>query len=429
MTISVSRTCAGPKPFDAASWATKVVLIRMLWVLVVLSGIASTAHADEYHLGPMDRLRIKVVEWQTAEGNFRDWSAVSGDYTVGPSGALSLPFIGEAEASGKTTAEIAAMIGEKLQQKFGLLDRPEASVELAEYRPFFISGDVETPGKYPFAPDLNVLKAVSIAGGIRRGSDNGQRGERDFINAQGNHAVLIDQRNRLIAKQARLRAEAANKADIVLPAELKERSELAPLLADESNFMATRSQTLKLQLSALDDLKGLLTSEIDALSKKTVSQTRQLDLAKGELADVGGLADKGLVVNTRVSGLERSVAEIESRLLDIGTSSLRAKQDINKATQDEIDLRNDRTAEIVAELQSVDADLEAANLKIAMYSNLMAEALSIAPNAGAGADAPPPQFVILRSSDGESEEIEADETTPVLPGDVVKVKILPPPSQ
>ncbi len=426
MTISVSRTRGSPKPFHAAAQAA---LLRMLWVVLVLGGIASAASAEDYHLGPMDRLRIKVVEWQTAEGSFRDWSAVSGDYTVGPSGALSLPFIGEAEASGKTTAEIAAMIGEKLQQKFGLLDRPEASVELAEYRPFFISGDVESPGKFPFAPDLTVLKAVSIAGGIRRGSDNGQRAERDFINAQGNHAVLIDQRNRLVAKQARLRAEASNKADIVLPAELKERAELAPLLADESNVMATRSQTLKLQLSSLGDLKNLLTSEVEALSKKTVSQTRQLELAKGELADVGGLADKGLVVNTRVSGLERSVAEIESRLLDIGTSSLRAKQDINKATQDEVNLRNDRTAEIAAELQSVDADLEAANLKIAMYSNLMAEALSISPDAGAGADAPPPQFVILRSLDGEPKEIEADETTPVLPGDVVKVKILPPPSQ
>lgn len=429
MTISFTCTRGNQKPFDVAAQTVGVVLSRILCMILVLGGIISTASAEDYQLGPMDRLRIKVVEWQTAEGNFRDWSAVSGDYTVGPSGALSLPFVGEAEASGKTTAEIAAMIGEKLQQKFGLLDRPEASVELAEYRPFFISGDVESPGKFPYAPDLTVLKAVSIAGGIRRGADGGQRAERDFINAQGNHAVLIDQRNRLLAKQARLRAEATNKADIVLPAELKERAELAPLLADESNVMATRAQTLKLQLSSLDDLKNLLTSEIEALSKKAISQTRQLDLAKGELADVGGLADKGLVVNTRVSGLERSVAEIESRLLDIGTSSLRAKQDINKATQDEITLRNDRTAEIAAELQSVDADLEATNLKIAMYSNLMAEALSIAPDAGAGADAPPPQFIILRSSDGEAKEIEADETTPVLPGDVVKVKILPPPSQ
>ncbi|MGO4843232.1 sugar ABC transporter substrate-binding protein, partial [Rhizobiaceae sp. 2RAB30] len=79
----------------------------------------------------------------------------------------------------------------------------------------------------------------------------------------------------MIAKQARLRAEASDKADIVLPAELKERAELAPLLADESNVMATRSQTLKLQLSSLGDLKNLLTSEVEALSKKTVSQTRQ----------------------------------------------------------------------------------------------------------------------------------------------------------
>ena len=131
------------------------------------------AQTADYQLGAMDKLRIRVVEWQTAEGAVRDWSSISGDYMVGPSGNISLPFIGEMPAAGKTTAEIAAAIGEGLQQKLGLPDRPDASVELAEFRPVFVSGDVETPGKYQYDPQLTVLKAVSLAGGLRRSADLG----------------------------------------------------------------------------------------------------------------------------------------------------------------------------------------------------------------------------------------------------------------
>src|SRR5688572_27186490 len=82
--------------------------------LMVSVGLAiscfSVAAADEYRLGVMDKLRIRVAEWQTAEGSIRDWSAVSGDYTVGPTGTVSLPFIGELPASGQTTGAIAEQI-------------------------------------------------------------------------------------------------------------------------------------------------------------------------------------------------------------------------------------------------------------------------------------------------------------------------------
>lgn len=417
-------------PSDNTARRLRVALCAAIRSFLILASLswAGAAKAEEYLLGPMDRLRIKVVEWQTAEGTFRDWSAVSGDYTVGPSGELSLPFIGETEASGKTTAEIAVMIGERLQDKFALLDRPEASVELAEFRPFFISGDVENPGRYPYDPQLTVLKAVSIAGGIRRSLDSGQRAERDFINAQSNHRILADERNRLLVKRARLRAEAGNKEVIDPPKELKDQAALPGLLNDETAVMSARAQSLRLQLTALSDLKKLLNSEIEALEKKNVSQSRQLTLTKDELADVGNLREQGLVVNTRISNLERTIAEIESRLLDIGTASLRAKQEINKATQDEITLRNDRAAELALELQQVDTDLAAVSLKMDMYGNLMSEALSIAPAAGLTADLQP-SFVIVRTTGGKAEEVAADEATPILPGDVVKVKILAPQSQ
>lgn len=376
--------------------------------------------ADEYRLDTQDRLRIRVVEWQTVEGTFREWSAVSGDYLVGASGNLSLPFLGETPAAGKTTAEIAETISETLQQKFGLSQRPETSVELAEYRPFYVFGDVETPGQYSYAPGLTVIKAMSIAGGLRNSS--GQRAERDFLNAKGSYDVLADEKLRLLVKRARLTAEAQGKSSFETPKDLPASPELEAIVADESAVMAARQGRLKRQLEALDSLKQLLESEIDSLEQKSVTQRRQIDLAKKELSDIGSLAEQGLVVNTRILNTERTIADLEGRLLDLETAILRAKQDISQATQDAINLQDGLEADITGERQRVEADLAAAELKIDMNRGLMAEALSVAP-ALALTDEADVEIVVQRAVDGEVREIAAEETSTVNPGDVIKVRL------
>jgi exopolysaccharide production protein ExoF len=386
------------------------------------------AVAEEYRLGAMDKLRVRVAEWQSAEGAFRDWSAVSGDYSVGPAGSISVPFVGDLPVAGKTTGEVAAAIGDGLQQKLGLPDRPEASVELAEFRPVFISGDVQSPGRYPYDPQLTVLKALSIAGGMRR-SETGQGGVRDFIMAQGNYEVMAAERDGLLARRARLEAEVAGKTQIDFPPELAKTPAGEKLMGDETNLLQARQKRLRLQLESLDDLKRLLESEIESLQKKIVTQSRQVELSREELKGLGNLAGKGLVVNQRVLTLEQTIAELEGKLLDMDTAVLRAKQDIAKATQDAISLQNDRDTEVARDRQQTESDLDALNLKMGMYSGLMTEALERAPDAARNANGRnPPEihFTIVRTADdGKPGEIAADETTPVRPGDVVKVEVAP----
>lgn len=393
-------------------------------LFAILSALTA-ARAEEYQLGPMDKLKIRVVEWQTAEGSVRDWSMISGDYVVGPSGNVSMPFIGEMPAAGRTTAEIAVEIGDKLQQKFGLLDRPEASVELAEFRPVFVSGEVQTPGRYPYEPGLTVLKAVSLASGLERSSD-GLRIERDFINARGQYDVLVAERNRLHARFARLKAEAEGKDTIEMPKELAELPEGKSLLADEAAMMEARRRTLDVQIKTIEDLKQLLRNEIESLEKKIATQNRQVELARKELESIGGLKEQGLVRNERILNTERTIAELEGKILDMETAALKAKQDISKAEQDAITLRNDRETEIGQQRQETEALIEGVNLKIAMYQDLMAEAVSLAPEAAARSNEEARQTVyqIVRTVDGKSQEIAADENTPVLPGDIVKVDIV-----
>ncbi|WP_379073255.1 polysaccharide biosynthesis/export family protein [Mesorhizobium sp. UC22_110] len=395
----------------------------------MLMATSASMAADGYRLDAMDKLRIRVAEWQSAEGAVRDWATISGDYSVNPAGEVSLPFVGELDVKGKTTTEVAAAIAAGLQQKLGLPDRPEASVEIAEFRPVFLAGDVQTPGKYPYAPGLTVLKAMSLAGGLRR-ADSGQGGVRDFIQAQGNYDVLIAQRNGLLARRARLIAEAENKDQIDFPPELNKTDVGRKLMADETALKEAREKRLRLQLTALDDLKKLLQSEIESLSKKIVTQNRQVELSKDELKSISGLAEKGLVVNQRIMSLERTSAELEGKVLDLETASLRAKQDISKATQDATKLQNDRDTEVAQSRQQTEADLEEMGFKVGMYSGLMTEAMTRAPDAARTANngtEPVIRYAIVRTGeDGKSSEVAADENTQILPGDVVKIEIAGP---
>ncbi len=93
-------------------------------LLMATPVLVQQAQTEPYRLGTMDKLRVRVAEWQSAEGAFRDWSAVSGDYGVGPAGTISVPFVGELAVAGKTTEDVATAISDGLQQKLGLPDRP-----------------------------------------------------------------------------------------------------------------------------------------------------------------------------------------------------------------------------------------------------------------------------------------------------------------
>ncbi|WP_455872588.1 polysaccharide biosynthesis/export family protein [Rhizobium yanglingense] len=378
------------------------------------------ARAADYQLGTMDKLRIRVAEWQTAEGAIRDWSVVSGDYTIGPSGSLSLPFVGDLPASGKTTDAIAKEIGVALQKQFGLKDRPSASVELAQFGGF-LTGDVENPGEYPFAPNLTVVKAVSIAGGLRR-ADAGQRFARDFINAKGDAVVYTTERNRLIARKARLQAETSKSDTIEMPQELKELPEAKALLASEMALMNTRKKRLTLQLQALDDLKSLLQAEIESLGKKTETQTRQLELAKQD-DKVENLAEKGLALSARKMAAEQRAADTEATLLDIDTNILKAKQDISQANQDEITLRNDWDAKLSQELQDTESELDTLNLKISTSDALMSEALAQSNDAARfdPQNAASISYSIVREVDGQQKEVPATENSTLQPGDLIRV--------
>ena len=90
---------------------------------------------------------------------------LSNVYSVDGSGAVALPLIGPVRARGLTTFELSNEIAGKLRRKY--VKDPKVTVEVETYRPFFILGEVNKPGQYPFVNAMTVEAAVAIAEGTQ----------------------------------------------------------------------------------------------------------------------------------------------------------------------------------------------------------------------------------------------------------------------
>jgi exopolysaccharide production protein ExoF len=139
---------------------------------------------------------------------------------------------------------------------------------------------------------------------------------------------------------------------------------------------------------------------------------------------VENLAEQGLVLSARKMAAEQRAADIEATLLDIDTNSLKAKQDISKANQDEITLRNDWDAQLAQELQDTEAQLDELNLKLTTSDALMSEALAQSTDAArfdTTENAANIAYSIVREVNGQAKEIPVQENTALQPGDLIKI--------
>jgi protein involved in polysaccharide export with SLBB domain len=111
---------------------------------------AATAPAK---LQPGDKIRITVY----------GEDKLSGDYQLDQSGQISLPLAGTITAQGLTQAELEQALAKKFRTQY--LKDPKVTVTVATLEPFYLMGEVQKPGQYPYQSGLNVLTALAIAGG------------------------------------------------------------------------------------------------------------------------------------------------------------------------------------------------------------------------------------------------------------------------
>ncbi|MFQ5661081.1 MAG: polysaccharide biosynthesis/export family protein [Gammaproteobacteria bacterium] len=139
----------------ACLWPATVAGLLLSLLPVPGYSVESNSPKSLYRLGTGDMVRIQVY----------DEEDLYLEAKVSDNGTISYPFLGELKVAGLSPAQLEKVITSRLKGDY--LVNPKVSVDILEYRQFYVNGEVEEPGGFPFQPGITVRKAISVAGGFK----------------------------------------------------------------------------------------------------------------------------------------------------------------------------------------------------------------------------------------------------------------------
>jgi protein involved in polysaccharide export with SLBB domain len=394
-----------------------------LSLAVLLAAPPASVLAGDYRLGASDRVKIKMQEWPD----------LSGEYTVTPDGVISLPLIGNIDAVGLRLNDLSKEISDRLQQRSEGAERTLAAVEIVQYRPFSILGDVQKPGQYPYQPGLTVLEAISVAGGYYRPQFGLLRLGRDVVLATGDINTQKVKLNALIVHEARLSAMLDGREDVPLPPELvklKDDPAVSRIVKNEQAALALENETRRSERAAFESIKLLYQNEISSLHGQVQALSQEKESIGTQLNQLRSMAARGLALSPTMFALERSFAQVSNEQMTTETAIVRANENITLAEQRINQLQEERNRLNSKDLQQTRDEIAQTRVKIDTATLLLHEAQTEAPAEARerlSQEGERPNFTILRRDGDTIKQVAADETTFVAPDDIIKVPTVRPP--
>ncbi len=126
----------------------------MRFVLLTLLVLSFTNPVFSYTIGTGDVLHVEVY----------GEPELALDLTVDSKGFVEYPFIGKLQAKEETVDSIKQEIVSML--KDGYFVNPQVTVVIKQYKPYYIQGEVRSPGSYPYEVGMTVRRAIAMAGGL-----------------------------------------------------------------------------------------------------------------------------------------------------------------------------------------------------------------------------------------------------------------------
>jgi polysaccharide export outer membrane protein len=307
------------------------------------------------------------------------------------------------------------------------LSADEILIDILEYRPVYLRGDVSRPGEQPFRPGMTVRQAIAVSGGydfirFRSGNPIEQAAQ-----LRGENTSLWSE---IVSKQAivaRLRAETDGGA-FKMPAKSEyEQSPLAPEVVAaafkmEQDQLASRraerdreSTYLKSVISQSDRRISLLTEQL-----KNEQEGSKQDIEDFER--VSKLFEKGNTSITRFSDSRRSMLLSATRILQTSAAVAQVEREREEFKKLLADIDDKRKVEALKELQDAETKLQQAKAKVVatqeqlLYTGKMRSQLGMTAASKA-------EIVIVRDNDKTRERIPAQEDNELWPGDVVEVAL------
>lgn len=392
-------------------------------LLVGVAAFAPAAHAAALALTPMTKLRLTVVQFVASTGDYKRWDALGGDMDVGPDGTLSVPTLGSIDVSGMSPDQLGAEIGTRLQAKLGLLDAPDATVQVLAYPPIYIVGNVSAPGQYAFQPGMTVVQALALAGGERRGETASTLS--DTIKLQSDLDGYASEILRATVRIARLKSEFAKADTITFPVTVSASDPAsAEIIAQEQLIFQAHINELSRQQTGLVQLTDLYNAQIDALQQKSTTLDEQVVQAQKQVDSVTALVRAGSATVSRLNDVERALSDLHSQKLDNVIATMTAQENLNRSQRDLAKLQDQQQSDTAGQLQQEQAGLEKLVLNQTSSMRMLRQSVEFDQNAVLASTARTSvAYSIVRQKDGTAATLDATEESALLPGDLVRATL------
>jgi polysaccharide biosynthesis/export protein len=405
-------------------WIVQAMLLVALSAATPLT--VAAASADGYKIAVGDVLSLWV------EGA----PELSMRLPVGMGGTVIVPLAGEARAAGLTMEEIKSSVATMLSQHMLLesskegrsvgvmIARDQIVLDIAEYRPVYVTGDVAKAGAQTFRPGMTARQAISMAGGYDILRSTGSNPLLDAFDLRSQQETLWITYAQTVASVRRVQAEIDNTKLPDIEAELS-RLPLGPevraqIAETTTAQLALRAGDVAQQKAALDQGVELLRTGVSALTGELQKEKDGAREDQKDLDAMQGFYKSNTVPITRLLDARRAVILSSSQTLQTMSQVNQMIQQTGDIKEKQRELEAQRRISLINELQegqlklaSLRSELNAAADKL-LYASAIKSQFSTSLSKTRSA-------TIYRIVDGKTSQITLGDDGLLLPGDVVEV--------
>ena len=403
------------------------IRFRTIFAISAILMFAAPAVADPYRLAPGDIVQLSVVGFP----ELKQTTPVNVD------GNIMLPLVGTVNAAGQTVNELSTAVrgrfANKVMQQRGADGRAvtfviapdEVTIDISEYRPVYIRGDVAKPGEVKFRPGMTVRQAVAVSGGYDVVRLRGENTMLETARLRGDVNGAWTDIARYEAVRWRLRAEIGEAKGQPDP-EIFAKSTLTPELVErvfktEADQLATRKAERDREIAYLKNVIDQSDRRLDLLSEQ---QKNEQEASKADTEDferVSKLFEKGAVAITRFSDSRRSMLLSATRILQTSAAIAQVEREREELKKMLASVDDKRRIQVLTDLQEVEGKLLQARARLKstqeqlLYSGRMRNRIN-------GSKQQVALAIVRQTSEGR-QNIVATEDTELVPGDSVEATL------
>lgn len=388
------------------------------------------AYGDKLKITFFERINLAVDPGGSA--SLRTTTAVfprmdlSGDYAIDEGGALNLPRLGVFMAADRTETEVQAELATAFQQSLGRAI--DVRIEIAERLPVYVLGKVRASGTFRHMPGMIVLQAVAHAGGMDPSMGDASR-MIEAIREAERMRQAEDRLSRLAVTHARLVALRDNH-DLQVPEGVRSRlaeamrpQGLQALIEGEAATLAVERLRRQQQLVLANRQIGIAQTEIEAVRKRGEQFSTLLAWKTAKLQELEQVASRGHLSHFRITEANVDIADVSARLEDSRVAMAQAERRLAEAEIVRARVELEHSIEAAKEISQITQEMN----DCAQSIESMRSVEQVLRNGTAVADGPAAHsqsgITITRKSRDGFVTFPAQETTRLVPGDVIRVNL------